>query len=209
MQEQDQTQWRRRGSSGFTLVELMFVVAIVLIVSVVALLQVQGSLKSAKSDTALQTVLGQMRLMHEMAIDQRKIYRMSFISPGTLQLDRMDIGAGGALTAVLQGTVTLPPETQFTLVTGMPNSAATVPDGMGSAGNAIDFSVDNGGGQTQVYFRPDGRALDSANRTNNGVVYVARPGELYSLRAVTLWGATGRTKGWRLAKQGSTAVWEQ
>jgi len=42
------------------------------------------------------------------------------------------------------------------------------------------------------------------------VLYLARPGNLYSSRAVTLWGITGRIRGWRLYQNGGAgAYWRQ
>ena len=63
---------------------------------------------------------------------------------------------------------------------------------------AIDF--DQGivaGAKNVIYFYPDGSAADVLGNVNNGVVYIARPGFIDSSRAITLWGATGRLRGWR------------
>ena len=98
-----------------------------------------------------------------------------------------------------QQPLTLPDGIQFICVGGIPTGAGTVPDGLGSGANAIDFDLANGGGGSQIYFQPDGRALDGANRLNDGVIYLAQPGNLYSSRAVTLFGSTGRSKGWTLS----------
>ena len=73
-----------------------------------------------------------------------------------------------------------------------------VPDGFGTGQHAIDFSIDYGGQGTAIYFQPDGSAQDANGRINNGIMYLARTGEIYSTRAITLYGATGRTRGWRL-----------
>lgn len=75
---------------------------------------------------------------------------------------------------------------QFLVIPGIPTSATSTPDGFGSGNNAIDFDLGNGGGGTQVYFEPDGRALDAGNRLNNGVVYIAQPGDLL------IWRGTAR-----------------
>ncbi|HZQ92929.1 MAG TPA: prepilin-type N-terminal cleavage/methylation domain-containing protein [Terriglobales bacterium] len=198
---------RVRKAAGFSMVELLFVIAIIMVVTGIALVQVSGTLQRAKADTALQIVLGQMRVAHERAIDERRIYRLSFVSPRTIQLDRMELDAGGAYTAVAQGSIDIPAETQFTVVSGIPTAAT--PDSMGVGNRAIDFSIDYGGAGTQVFFQPDGRALDSANRLNNGVVYMARPGDLLSSRAVSLFGATGRVKGWFLVMNGNSPEWRQ
>jgi len=49
---------------------------------------------------------------------------------------------------------------------------------------------------------PDGSAHDVNGNLNSGIVYVARNGDLYSSRAITLYGATGRIRGWRLLSSG-------
>lgn len=193
---------RATAWAGFSLIELMVVIAIILIISAMTWTQIQGTLRKAKSDTAMQTVLAQMRQAHEQAVDRRRIYRLTFLPPRTIQLDRMDIGANGALVAVFQSNTVLPTEISFLAVAGMPNQG---PEGLGVGANAIDFSVDNGGGLNQVFFEPDGRSLDFVNRLNNGVVYMARPNDLPSVRAVSVLGATGRTKPWVI----TNGVWTQ
>ena len=77
---------------------------------------------------------------------------------------------------------------------------------------AIDFDQGIGaGGATSVVFCPDGSAQDTVGNLNNGVVYMARASELYSSRAITLWGSTGRLRGWRLLQNGSCGsnCWSQ
>lgn len=196
------THLRANAQAGFSIIELLIVIAIILVISAMTWIQIQGTLRKAKSDTAMQTTLAQMRQVHEAAIDQRKIYRLTFNPPGTIQLDRMDLGAGGAFVAVFQSTTVLPVEISFLIVNGMPNPG---PDGLGTGANAIDFGVDNGGGLNQIFFQPDGSARDNVNRLNNGVVYMGRPNDLQSVRAVSLLGATGRTKPWMI----SNGAWVQ
>ena len=79
-------------------------------------------------------------------------------------------------------------------------------------GKAVTVKV---GGKNQIYFCPDGSAQDSAGgvgqcsgNMNNGVVYIARPAELMSSRAITIWGATGRIRGWRIYNNGGVA-WQR
>lgn len=186
---------RKTAQAGFSLVELVVVIAIILIISAMTFMQIQDSLKKAKSDTAMQTVLAQLRQAHESAIDQRRIYRLTFTAPGNIQLDQMNIGAGGILTPIFQSTTVLPVEISFQVVAGVPKPG---PDGLGNGANAIDFGIDNGGGLNQVFFEPDGRALDNVNRLNNGVLYLGRVNDanLTFARAVSLLGATGRSKAW-------------
>ena len=199
----------RQAQRGFSLIELIFVIAIVLIITAGALVQFVPVLKNARAENALQTTLAQVRNARGLAIDQRRKYRLSFIAPQTIQLDQVVVDlVTNNQTYIFVSTIDLPKDTQFIAIAGIPTSGNGTPDSLPTSGVAIDFHVDyGGGGGTELYFQPDGRVLDSANRLNNGVVYIARPGELMSSRAVSVLGATGRVKGWHLIQSGSTVVW--
>jgi hypothetical protein len=58
-------------------------------------------------------------------------------------------------------------------------------------------------------FLPDGSARDTNGSLNSGIIYVARTADLYSSRAVTLYGATGRIRGWRLINSAGAPIWFQ
>ena len=189
---------------GFSIVEMLIVVAIMMIVLGTAFIQIAPALKNAKTEAALQTTLGQMRRAHELAVDRRTIYRVRFTAPRTIQLDKVDIDPTTlARTFTFQSTINLPTDMSFSVVTGIPTASTTVPEGYGNGSTAIDFNRDFGGGGTDVYFQRDGRALNAANQVNNGLVYMCRTGEFRSCKAVSLMGATGRSKGWRLNPAGN------
>jgi len=105
---------------------------------------------------------------------------------------------------------TLPNDMLFQALGGLPNTAATVPDGFGNGGTAIDFDQGVAGGiKNQVMFLPDGSARDTNGSLNSGIIYVARTADLYSSRSVTLYGATGRIRGWRLINSAGAPIWFQ
>ena len=104
-------------------------------------------------------------------------------------------------------SVPLPNGVQFTVVAGIPTTPQT-PDGFGIGNVAIDFAQATGGGGNVIYFQPDGTAVDAAGNPNNGVLYIARPGQLATSHAITLFGSTGRLKTWNLSKQGATVKWQ-
>ena len=56
-------------------------------------------------------------------------------------------------------------------------------------------------------FLPDGSAHDLLGNLNNGILYLARNGDLYSSKAITVFGSTGRVRGWRLVSQAGAATW--
>jgi hypothetical protein len=169
--------------------------------------------RDARLTGAYDSVLMLMRQTRQSAIVNRKTYLLTFNGAGTppgtnrVTLQRVD---NGVLTGVLQ-TVVLPQEIGFTVVPGIPNTNAGAPDQMGSGAQAIQFDIGvNGGQANQIYFFPDGSAKDINNNINNGVVYMARQADLYSSRAITLFGVSGRVRGWRLVRPTSGAAhWSQ
>jgi type II secretory pathway pseudopilin PulG len=208
--------FRQRNETGFSLLEVVVVLGVVLVVSGAAVFNVAPALNTAKSNTGMELVLGELRRAHERAVDERRIYRVTFVAPQTIQVE---VGQVANIAATVSGTtpaftqvqapLILPPGVQFAAVPGIPNTTQTTPDRFGTGNNAIDFDISNGGGGTQVYFQPDGRALDGANRLNNGVIYIAQPNNLFSSRAVSVYGSTGRVKAWFLSKVGGVNGWVQ
>lgn len=200
----------RQAQQGFSLIELIFVIAVVLIITAGAMMQFVPVMKSARAENALQTTLSQMRNARSLAIDQRRKYRLTFTAPRTIQLDQVVVDPVTHIQSFsFVSTIDLPVDTEFIAISGIPTAGNGTPDSLPTSGSAIDLDVDFGGGGTQVFFQPDGRALDSSNRLNNGVVYVARPGELMSSRAVSVLGATGRIKGWRLVDSAGQKKWTE
>ena len=201
---------------GFSVVELLVVTGVLTVVAATAIINIFPLLTKSKANSSLEMVLGEMRRAHERAIDERRIYRLTFVAPQTITLEvgtpqnlRARVTGGAAAFAQAQPPILLPNSIQFTTVPGIPTGAGSVPDGFGTGINAIDFDIDFGGGQTQIYFQPDGRALDSLNRLNNGVVYMADPSDINTSRAVSLYGSTGRAKGWTIVKSGGSTRWTQ
>ncbi len=154
---------------------------VIVILSTAAIIHIIPPLRKAKADAALEMVLGEMRLAHERAINERRIYRFTFVAPQTIQLE---VGTPANLQARISGSAAAFAQAQPPLV--LPQT--------------IQF----------LAAPPDGRALDAQNRLNNGVVYLADPNQLLSSRAVSLFGSTGRVKGWILVQNPNGSVrWTQ
>lgn len=191
-----------RRVRGFSLLEMMIVVAIT-IITTFALMSVQPALKDSRLSNAYNVTLMAMRRAREAAIAERRVYMVTFTAPRTV-----------SITQVITGTVTfsttLPTDVAFDAEPGIPSTAATTPDGFGTGASsgAIDFDVNVGaGGTNTVYFYPDGSARDVNNNINNGVLYIARPGDIASSRAITLWGLTGRIRGWRIYQNAASGTY--
>ena len=202
--------------SGFSVLEVVVVLGIVLVITAGALINLVPSIRTSRSNAAMELVLGELRRAHERAVDERRIYRVTFAAPNTIQVDVGTVAIiGSTITnsspafVAAQVPLTLPGTVQFVVVPGIPTNPSATPDGLGTGANAIDFDLANGGGGTQIYFQPDGRALDAGNRLNDGVVYLAEPNNLSSSRAVSLYGSTGRAKNWTLSQVNGVIGWTQ
>ncbi len=197
---------RQRRMRGFSLLEMMAVISIGLIVSVMAMVTLQPSLKYARVSNAYNITLMAMRQARDTSVAQRQIYFVTF-THNVVPPDQITITQGATGTVV--STFTIPNDVAFQTQLGLPGVGQT-PDNFGGGAVAIDFDQGVGGGAKNViYFYPDGTAEDVAGNLNNGVIYIARTSDLFSSHAITLWGATGRLRGWRLYTTGGAKYWRQ
>jgi prepilin-type N-terminal cleavage/methylation domain-containing protein len=184
---------------GFSLLEILVVVAIGAIATAFATVQVVTAVKMAHSNDAVQLVEKQLRSIHQKAIDTRSEYIVTLTAPGTIAVQYLHNGV-----LLNSGTVNLPTDESFQAIAGLPIFPKT-PDGFGTGNRAIDFDQALGGGSNQLFFYPDGTVQDGVGNPNNGVVYIARNNDLYSSRAITIWGVTGRIKTWTLVSNAGVA----
>lgn len=203
---------RRPRVRGFSLLEMAIVIALMIVVASIGFMSLQPSLKAQRVTNAYNTTMGALRQARDNAVSQRTSYHVQFTH--TTTSDTITVSPTLSTFQGAQSTVTyeLPTDVAFSAQPGIPTS--NPPDGFGSGAAAIDFGYkpqgSSTGGATDLYFCPDGTAQDATNGAgncagnwNSGVVYIARPGELMSSRAITVWGGTGRVRGWRLYENGS------
>lgn len=203
-----------RKNNGFSLLEMLIAVSIGMIMSAVAFIALSPMWNQAHINSAYDTTLMVLRNTRNLAITQSHEYYVNFnpagFPQGTIQIQYQPPNVGGIaqpLTQVI--TYTIPTDVSFAVQGGFP---ANAPDGFGAGANSIDFGQALAGQpMNYVVFMPDGSAQDSLGNYNSGVVYLTRPGDnIYnSSRAITVWGATGRIRGWRLAQRTGVATWVQ
>jgi len=213
-----------RRTRGFSLIELLVVIAIGSIMVGITLMALTPVMNQWHADASYDQVLMQLRSARERSIEERKQYIVCFgagsapsgaLTPlgapnaQSVQLYRWD--AGTALSAAVQiNAEQLATDVFFQTETGLPNSSATTPDGFGIGTVALAFdtgsvpSIPN-----QVLFQPNGSAEDTNGNLNSGILYLARNGDLYSTHAITLFGASGRIRGWRLTNNAGVAKWTE
>jgi len=186
-----------RNSSGFTLIELMIVVMVVMLVAGFGQFMVGSALKARDVDMSVRAVSLEMRRARQLAVDWRRQTRVTFTTPRSITIEsKAPASEGGAWSQVSSSE--LSGDLEFYI---SPSLSGGGPEGH-STSYACDF---DGSGASQVYFMPDGSAITGLGQTSNGVVYVSRQGEIDTTRAVTLFGTTGRLKRWTYVSGGS---WE-
>lgn len=164
-------------------------------------------------DNAYDTTLMALRDTRHLAITQSHQYYVNFnpagFPAGTITVSYQPAAVAGILPAQqFVKSYTLPTDITFAVQAGFP---ANSPDTFGTGIVAIDFGQGLGAGSlAYVCFMPDGSSRDNLGNYNSGVVYLTRAQDnMYSSRAVSVWGATGRVRGWRLILQGGAPIWMQ
>lgn len=200
---------------GFSLLELMIVILIGLTLAGVGFITLKPVLYQARIDSGYDTTLMALRNYRSRAVTERRRYIVAFTAPRTVTVSSWGVGTPVAPAPVVVSTFTLPNDVQFMVQAGVPSTPATVPDGFGIGAIPVDFGQGLGvGSLNYVMFMPDGTSQDMSNpgggngNLNNGVIYLGRTNELLSMRAITVFGSTGRIRGWRLVNQGAPQ-WQQ
>ena len=191
---------------GFSLLELMITIAIGLTMAGVTFIALMPLFKQNHVDAAYDTALSVIRTYRSQSITQSKRYIITFTAPGTITVQYWGVAVPVSPAPVTVATYTLPSDIEFAVQAGFP---AAAPDSFGSGGTAIDFDQGMGlGSQNYIMFMPDGSSQDNLGNYNSGVLYLTRPGDMYSSRAISVFGTTGRVRGWRLYNQ-SGNTWVQ
>lgn len=174
------------------------------IASAMAVMNITSARTNVNVTNSLDSVMMSVRQARERAIAERRIYKVTFAAAGTVTVTQF-------ATNTVVSAITLQNGVAFSAQTGLPNTAATTPDGFGTgpATGAIYFDVGVGSGdRTTVFFYPDGSAHDVNGNINNGVLYLAIPGKITTTRALSLWGLTGRLRSWQLVKNSTAGTYK-
>ena len=183
-----------RNTSGFTLLEVLIVVTIVSALLAMTALVVPGVIALAKADSGSSQLMAALRTAREQAVTERRNVTIAFVAPNRLEVRRDDLGVNGAGDIIvtgqtLVGTTILEQGMEF--VRFVPDVPDT-PDGFAPIGDAIEFT----GGQPWQ-FTSEGTLVSQSGDVVNGSVFVGRPNEPLTSRALTLFGATALLREWK------------
>jgi type II secretory pathway pseudopilin PulG len=205
-----------RKSNGFSMLELMITVSLTLVMCGVSFIYLKPLLNQNHMNSAYDTTMMALRNTRNLAITQSHEYYVNFnpagFPAGTIQVEYQPPIVPPAVAAppIQQvNTYTIPTDVSFNVQAGFPG---VTPDGFGTGLTAIDFESTPGVPLPCqcVVFMPDGSSQDPLGNYNSGVVYLTRVGDtIYTSKAVSVWGATGRIRGWTLNKVAGAAEWVQ
>jgi prepilin-type N-terminal cleavage/methylation domain-containing protein len=171
-----------RGEKGFTIVELIIVITIILLMLAAAMPLINETIQNSQRENSLQIVTLQTRLARQMAMTNRRNYRVDYENY-SLKARVSIVLLGVSASETIMSQTDLAGNMTF-----------------GKAGSPPNPETDYPTVLSRIYFNPDGTGTTAANGAGgfaNGTVFIAKTGDSKSNRAITIMGATGRVKGYR------------
>jgi prepilin-type N-terminal cleavage/methylation domain-containing protein len=212
-------QRKNRAEAGFTMVELVIVVAIIVILAATAIMSTRSSMYASKATNAMDSVITTLRTAREIAITKRRNVLVTFTAPNEMQMAVQTLPGEAAATVIAPVYLNdnVAGGCSFYVYPGLPDT----PMNFGNS-SALTFAPASGGtAGLSVMFTTSGSfvgttATSSFNTVGNSnpvnaSIFVAIPGQLNSARAVTVMGTTGRVRSysWTGTITGTQANWQE
>lgn len=172
------------NSSGFTLVEMLMVIAVLGVVMAMAIGITTSMIHNARADSALVSIMDAVELARNRAVGERREFQVIFTAPNRIQVLRVE--QPSLATTTVMNTYLDNGQT-YQKFTGLPDT----PDAFGNS-TAIYF-----GTTPTIRFTSDGSLLDSSGDPVNGTVLFGDTARSTSARAITIFGATGLIHAWK------------
>ena len=191
------SQEQRRGNSvgGFTLIELMVVIVLIMVISGMAIIQLQPAWQQSQANAGMDQVKSTLRQARETAISQRRTIAVQFSGSNTISLYQfVVIGTASTIAATPFLTIPIQKNVKFMTFAGMPDT----PDGFGvpGGGAGIMFGSVVNGPPSGMQFQSDGTFTDGTGIPINGTVFIGVTNIPATARAVAVLGNTGRIRGY-------------
>lgn len=195
----------KRAEQGFSLIELLVVMFLIILVLGFALLNTSGMMQNSKANNAMNAVVNVLRQARELAIAKRRNVEVEFDPPNKIQLTVLTIPgeAPAALIAPVFLNDNAPGGSTFQLFAGVPDT----PMNFGNS-QPINLQQPTGGGAWTVMFTTSGAFVGTAQAAStlyattnndpvNASIFFGVTGQTATARAVTVFGATGRVRSYK------------
>jgi type II secretory pathway pseudopilin PulG len=174
-------------AAGFTLLETMMVLALVMVVSGIAIPVSRNMIARSKAQSATMEMLTWFEAARNRATAERRNFEVTINSTQrTITIQRVEYdGSKTDPPRVRQ----LPENVAFVQYSGVGDT----PDQFGAA-SPIDFD-----GPAPYLFTTEGMFVDGNGDPSNGTLFIGKPGLPDTGAAMTVFGTTGLLRAWKLA----------
>jgi type II secretory pathway pseudopilin PulG len=180
--------------AGFSVVELMFTVAIIATACVIGFEGYYNALPAFRANTAMQLLETGLRQAREYSIEERRNVTVTF--QGTAEAVAVVQGINGGANTTLYDYF-LPEGFVFVVF----STIGDTPDGFGNSA-AVTYNCPANSLPCTITFQSDGSVLDGGNGYSNGSIFIGLTGKTTTARAVTVLSSTGKIKGWHYTGTG-------
>jgi prepilin-type N-terminal cleavage/methylation domain-containing protein len=177
-----------RSARGFTLLEMLVVVALIMIVSGVAAAITPGVIRAVKGNSATMQAKAFLDRVREVAVTKRRNIDVRFLAPNQLQAEERQVPGAPVDPARFNETITFEGGLQYLTFPGVPDT----PDLFGGMATPISL-----GGAPVVMFTSEGTFADINGDFINATVAFGTVGNPLSANAVTILGTTAKVRQWR------------
>lgn len=176
-----------RNERGFTLVEMLVVVAVAGVLAAVAIGMSTTSVRMSKGEAGAAQLDGFLKRHREMALARRRDIEIHFEPPNRVRsVQRWGVGDANADPVELE-TLVLEGGIEFLLFDDMPDTP-------NAFGNGTEVSL---GGLEPVMFASEGMFMDVAGNPINATISLGMAGDPLTAGAVTILGTTATIERWR------------
>jgi prepilin-type N-terminal cleavage/methylation domain-containing protein len=174
---------RARSAQGFSLIELLMVVALLAVMAGIAIGITPGVVRSAKGNAGSSQVGSVLRRAREMAIARRRNVRVTFAGTDRIVIEQINVPGPGTTPIETQRFEGRIEYTRFAVV--------DTPDGFGN-GAAVQI-----GGPLPVMFTSEGQFVDANGDPTNATIQLGVPNQLETASAITILGPTANIRVYR------------
>jgi Tfp pilus assembly protein FimT len=224
MKQQKRITGDRRAESGKSIVEILTVVAIIVIISAIALPQLLASRRYSRTVGVSREIVAQIRYARQQAMSQRQVvtFRYDNSTKQIFIIDHQETGitydtATNAMVVIgnSAGAANVNPDVILKTVvltsTSLPASELSYGRPPGAAANALSDGVNMtalNGNQVNITFQPDGSVVDANGNAVNRAIFIYNSQAANTTAcAISVLGAAGRVKLWRYSS-GADAYFE-
>jgi hypothetical protein len=163
---------------------MITVMALIMVGAAMAVPVTISMVRNARGDSALVATASFLESIRDRAVAERRNMVLTFPDNRTIVVQRQEMPS---LLLTEVNRLVLEEGQEWNRAAGV----ADTPDLFGGGG-AINFT-----GAAPIMFTSDGSFIDSQGDISNATIFVGRPGQIETQRAVTIWGVTGLVRSWK------------